>query len=171
MWFDPFTETCRCHKRLTTSWYEFRPYVHVSENKIPSGLIPPILGKLVVTCCETCQSHGTSYVDLNLNGFNLSAKLPDLRTLKSRISSYTDFFFPVYGFKDQTHFAKEFGYHGLVQSPGMAYIVKTNSLDDMPNAILMNIASCWPAVTLALAITYLAGLFVWLVVSQTVRMR
>lgn len=161
-----FTETCRCYKRLTSSWYEFRPYVQLSENG-PEGLIPPILRKLTVTCCETCQSHGTSYVDLNSNGFNQSAKLPNLRTLKTSIANPTDFFFPVYGFKEQTHFAKMFGYQGIVESPGMAYIVNTNSHDDMPNAILTNIAACWPAITLALVITYLAGLVVWLVVSQT----
>ena len=161
-----FVETCRCHKRLTTSWYEFRPYVQVSENKVPSGLIPPILSKLVVTCCETCQAHGTSYVDFSSNGFNQSAELPSLRKLKSSIANPTDFFFPVYGFKDQTHFAREFGYHGLVESPGMAYIVNTNSHDDMPNAVLANILSCWPALTLFMAITYLSGLAVWSVVSK-----
>ena len=160
-----FTETCRCHKRLTTSWYEFRPYVQVSDNDIPDGLIPPILRKLAVTCCETCQSHGTSYVDLISNGFNQSAKLRNLRALKNSIANPTDFFFPVYGYKEQTHFAKEFGYQGMVESPGMAYIVNTNSHDDMPNAILTNIAACWPAITLALFITYLAGLLVWAVVS------
>ena len=162
-----FTETCRCHKRLTTSWYEFRPYVRLSENTIPDGLIPPILDKLAVTCCETCQSHGESYVDLNSNGFNESAKLPSLRALRNSIANPTDFFFPVYGFKEQTHFAKQFGYQGIVESPGMAYIVNTNTNDEMPNAILANITSCWPAVMLAMAITYLAGMAVWAVVSRT----
>ena len=160
------TETCRCYKRLTTSWYEFRPYVRLSENGLPDGLIPPILKKLTVRCCETCQSHGTSYVDLTSNAFNQSSKLPNLRSLRKGISNPTDFFFPVYGFKEQTHFAKQFGYQGIVESPGMAYIINTNSHDDMPNAILTNIAACWPAIALALVITYLAGLAVWLVVSQ-----
>ncbi|XP_078344750.1 uncharacterized protein LOC144630294 [Oculina patagonica] len=158
-----YAETCRCNKRLTTSWYEFRPYVQVSENDIPDGLIPPILSKLAVTCCETCQSHGTSYVDLNSNVFNQSAKLSDLRALKKSIANPTDFFFPVYGYKEQTHFARQHGYQGIVESPGMAYIVNTNSHDDMPNAILTNIAACWPAIILALVITYLAGLVVWAV--------
>lgn len=160
-----FTETCRCYERLTTSWYEFRPYVRLSENGFPDGLIPPILKKLTFRCCETCQSHGTSYVDLNSNGFNQSAKLSNLRSLQKSIVNPTDFFFPVYGFKEQTHFAKQFGYQGIVESPGMAYIINTNSHDDMPNAILTNIAACWPAIALALVITYLAGLVVWLVVS------
>ena len=132
---------------------------------MPDGLIPPILVDLAVTCCGTCQSHGESYVDLNSNGFNESAKLPSLRALRNSIANPTDFFFPVYGFKDQTHFAKQFGYQGIVESPGMAYIVNTNSQDDMPNAILANISACWPAVMFALIITYLAGLLVWSVVS------
>ncbi|KAL9958573.1 hypothetical protein ACROYT_G035603 [Oculina patagonica] len=161
-----YAETCRCNKRLTTSWYEFRPYVQVSKNDIPDGLIPPILSKLAVTCCETCQSHGASYVDLNSNGYNQSAKLHHLRAFKESIANPTDFFFPVYGYKEQTHFAKQFGYQGIVESPGMAYIVNTNSHDDMPNAILTNIAACWPAITLALFITYLAGLVVWAVESN-----
>lgn len=137
----------------------------MSENGLPDGLIPPILSDLAVTCCETCQSHGKSYVDMNLNGFNGSAMFPSLRALRNGIENPTDFFFPVYGFKDQTHFAKQFGYQGIVESPGMAFIVNTNSQDNMPNAVLVNIASCWPAVMLALVITYLAGLVVWFVVS------
>ena len=88
-----------------------------------------------------------------------------MRTFKSSIGNPTDFFFPVYGFKDQTHFAKEFGYHGLVESPGMAYIINTNSQDDVPNAVLNNIISCWSIVTLFMVITYLSGLAVWVVVS------
>ena len=102
---------------------------------------------------------------MNLNGFNVSAMFPSLRALRNGIENPTDFFFPVYGFKDQTHFAKQFGYQGIVESPGMAFIVNTNSQDNMPNAVLVNIASCWPAVMLALVITYLAGLVVWFVVS------
>ena len=93
-----------------------------------------------------------------------------MRVLKSSISNPTDFFFPVYGHKDQTHFAKRFGYHGLVESPGMAYVINTNSNDDMSHAVLMNIASCWPVVLLSLAITYLAGLAVWAVVSLNVQL-
>ena len=104
-------------------------------------------------------------MDFNSNGLNTSARLRDLRTFKSSIGNPTDFFFPVYGFKDQTHFAKEFGYHGLVDSPGMAYIINTNSQDDVPNAVLNNIISCWSIVTLFMVITYLSGLAVWVVVS------
>ena len=103
-------------------------------------------------------------MDFNSNGLNTSARLRDLRTFKSSIGNPTDFFFPVYGFKDQTHFAKEFGYHGLVESPGMAYIINTNSQDDVPNAVLNNIISCWSIVTLFMVITYLSGLAVWVVV-------
>ena len=104
-------------------------------------------------------------MDFNSNGLNTSARLRDLRTFKSSIGNPTDFFFPVYGFKDQTHFAKEFGYHGLVDSPGMAYIINTNSQDDVPNAVLNNIISCWSVVTLFMVITYLSGLAMWVVVS------
>ena len=104
-------------------------------------------------------------MDFNSNGLNTSARLRDLRTFKSSIGNPTDFFFPVYGFKDQTHFAKEFGYHGLVESPGMAYIINTNSQDDVPNAVINNIISCWSIVTLFMVITYLSGLAVWVVVS------
>ena len=105
-------------------------------------------------------------MDFNSNGLNTSARLRDLRTFKSSIGNPTDFFFPIYGFKYQTHFAKEFGYHGPVESPGMAYIINTNTQDDVPNAVLNNIISCWPAVTLFIVITYLSGLLVWAVVSR-----
>ena len=104
-------------------------------------------------------------MDLNSNGLNQSAELSDLRTLKLTIANPTDFFFPVFGYKDQTHFAREFGYHGLVESPGMAYIINTNSQDEMSKVVINNIIFCWPAVMLFMIITYLSGLVVWAVVS------
>ena len=88
-----------------------------------------------------------------------------MRTLKLTIANPTDFFFPVFGYKDQTHFAREFGYHGLVESPGMAYIINTNSQDEMSKVVINNIIFCWPAVMLFMIITYLSGLVVWAVVS------
>ena len=38
-----------------------------------TGMLPPLLNDLAVTCCRTCKLHGGSYVDFERNGNNQRA--------------------------------------------------------------------------------------------------
>ena len=97
-------ETCDCHKRLSTNWIFFPPYVdHVSNRSTSSasigGIIPPIIEDIVFTCCRSCKKHGKSYVDFGAQGLSENISYNDM---VKRISQEFDFSFPVYGLKGQT---------------------------------------------------------------------
>lgn len=112
-----------------------------------------------------CKLYGIFYVDLNLNGFDQLVELFNLYRFKLSIVDFIDFFFFVYGFKDQLYFVEEFGYYGLVELFGMVYIVNINLYDDMFNVVLMKVVFCWLVMVFLFMIIYLVGLIIWLVVS------
>lgn len=91
-------ETCRCHKRLTTNYRLFPPYVdqlevtgdgHFTVANM-TGMLPAILDDLVVTCCGTCSAHGMSYVDFKYNGTNGTAKQNSEKEMKALIDDRND---------------------------------------------------------------------------------
>ena len=71
-----FLETCRCHKRVTTNFLQFLPYVRINgtDQSKPftvaalGGMMPATINDFVISCCRTCKLHGESYVDFNANG-------------------------------------------------------------------------------------------------------
>lgn len=91
-------DTCRCHKRLTTNYRLFPPYVDqlelISDGRIivanMTGMLPAILNELVVTCCSTCGAHGSSYVDFKYNGTNGTAKQNSEQEMKLLIEDRND---------------------------------------------------------------------------------
>ena len=99
------TETCYCHKRLTTNWMFFPPYVdHVIDNSTSSlpigGIIPTIVVDMVSACCGYCRSHGESYVDYS--SYTSKETLQNKKTyndMVENISQEIDFSFPVFGFE------------------------------------------------------------------------
>lgn len=93
-----FLDTCRCHKRLTTNYRLFPPYVnqfpltHTGNISVENmtGMLPQILDDLIVTCCQTCASHGESFVDFMYNGTNGEAKQESERNMKLLIEDRND---------------------------------------------------------------------------------
>ena len=93
-----FLDTCRCHKRLTTNYRLFPPYVnqfpltHTGNISVENmtGMLPQILNDLIVTCCQTCASHGESFVDFMYNGTNGEAKQESERNMKLLIEDRND---------------------------------------------------------------------------------
>ena len=154
-------ETCRCQKRLTTNWMIYKPYVTGNA----SGLVPPVVNDMAIECCRTCESHGQSYVDFDLDGKNNGAFKKDGEIFRSAISQNTDFHFPVYGFKLQDRYHHEYGYIGVVESPGIAYIVNTDTGETISKSVLMAIFGTWPLIMLCLSFAYLAGILLWVSVS------
>lgn len=93
-----FLDTCRCHKRLTTNYRLFPPYVNqfplthngnISVENM-TGMLPQILNDLIVTCCQTCASHGESFVDFMYNGTDGEAKQESERNMKLLIEDRND---------------------------------------------------------------------------------
>lgn len=81
------------------------------------------------------------------------------------IDHSTDFSFPVYGYKLQDTFRREFGYTGIVESPGIAYVINTNYGTQISTSLVNSVFESWPLLVLSAVFAYLAGFAIWAVVS------
>lgn len=166
-WFY-FKETCRCGKHLKTNWRRLAPYVSnttSTDAPHPGGILPSIIHDMVVTCCQTCASHGQSIVDFSLDGNGKASEKPSDSALRGKISHQTQFSFPVPGFSEQEKYGVDLGYWPLVQTPGVAYVVNTGMGTSPSDALSSSLASCWPAVLLVFVMSLLAGFLIWILVS------
>lgn len=166
-WFY-FKETCRCDKHLKTNWRRLAPYVSnttSTDAPHPGGILPSIIHDMVVTCCQTCASHGQSIVDFSLDGNGKASEKPSDSALRGKISHQTQFSFPVPGFSEQEKYGVDLGYWPLVQTPGVAYVVNTGMGTSPSDALSSSLASCWPAVLLVFVMSLLAGFLIWILVS------
>ena len=157
------TETCRCVKRLTTNWREYRPYVE----KNASGLLPPIFNDMAVECCRSCKTHGKTWVDFDWDGDGMAALKPGKEEVHGSIGHQTDFHFPVYGYKMQNSYQQEFGYIGLIESSGIAHIVNTDPGEKIARSVLWAVFDTWPLIMLCLLFAYVAGICLWITVSAS----
>ena len=59
-------------KRLTANWMILAPYVTKPNgnqtDNVPGGLVSPFVNEMAVSCCQSCKTHGESYIDYELNG-------------------------------------------------------------------------------------------------------
>ncbi|XP_022800571.1 uncharacterized protein LOC111338361 [Stylophora pistillata] len=160
-------KTCRCNKRLTTNWRQLPPYV--SENNadlpLPDGILSSLISKMAVTCCQSCETHGESFLDFSLDGDKGNSKKPSDAALREAISEKTEFHFPMPGSMDQEKFGAEHGYWPLVQTPGVAYIVNTGDSYTPSDALNDTLFECWAALLLVFATSLLAGFIMWILES------
>lgn len=158
--FISLSETCRCSKELTTSWYMMEPYVtHNQSTSTISGLIPLILEPMVTSCCGNCYNgHGQTDIDFIHDGEGNKAQ----KSNATRVSvSDTELTFPVYGFNGKTSHGS-FGYVNLVTSPGISFITLT---EEMASVMFKSTMKSWPLIALMLSMVLLAGVLTWLLVS------
>lgn len=166
-----FVETCRCHKRITTNYRIFTPYVGLSDESLPTnaskmdGMLPYLLNDLALTCCKTCKLHGKSYVDFNLNGKNQPAMQKSPREVKSQIDDYVDLSFPIYGWTWLKVYEGYYRYIPLVQSPGIAYIVIMDDSIGPAEKMFKSILELWSYLALTLLLAAVAGIIGWFLVS------
>lgn len=156
-------------KRLTTNWMLLDPYV-TKDNSTKhglGGLMTPFVNDMAVTCCQSCRTHGKSYVDFDFNGKDGPSGQPTENAHRLNINHNTDFSFPVYGYKLQDRFRHEFGYTGMIESPGTAYIINTKFGKELPTSLLDSILACWPIALMSLLLAYISGFTIWAVVRQT----
>ena len=160
-------ETCRCNKHLTTNWRQLPPYVSEknADLPLPDGILASVLSKMAVTCCQTCQSHGESFLEFSLDGDKRNAEKPSDAALKEAISEKTEFHFPIPGSMDQEKFGAEHGYWPLVQTPGVAYIVNTGDSYTPSDALNDTLLDCWAALLVVFVTSLLAGLIIWILVG------
>lgn len=73
----------------------------------------------------------------------------------------------MYGYKLQDKFRHEFGYLGIVESPGIAYVINTNYGADMSTSLVNSVFASWPLALFSIFLAYLAGYVIWIVVRYT----
>lgn len=144
------------------------PYVIQSHSVTqgPGGLLSPFVEDMAVTCCQTCKTHGESYVDFEFNGKGEPALQRTEEALRLNILHATDLTFPVYGYKLQDKFRHEFGYTGIVESPGIAYVINTNYGNETPTSLVHAVFACWPLALMGILLAYIFGFIMWAVVSN-----
>lgn len=78
----------------------------------------------------------------------------------------TDFTFPVYGFKLQEIFRKEFKYTGIIESPGIAYVINMNYGTQISTSLVRSVLESWPLFAVSALLAYLAAFAVWITVRN-----
>lgn len=73
------TETCRCKKKFSTNWSQYKPYSNVSKDGRPGYIIPIMIKNMVSYCCGPCKEHGQSEVDFHFDGYGKKAEKQSLQ--------------------------------------------------------------------------------------------
>lgn len=160
-------ETCRCNKLLRTNWRQLSPYVsdrNSADPPLPSGILPTIINDMAVSCCQSCQSHGESVLDFNLDGEGGQSEKSNDAALREAISERTELNFPIPGYMEQERFGAGHGYWPVVQTPGVAHIVNTADGYSPSNALNNTLVSCWAALLLVFVMSLLSGFLMWILV-------
>lgn len=131
-----------------------------------SGMIPKILNDLTVECCQTCQSHGSSYVDFVQNGKNISAFQHNEQDVIDLIDDSNDLSFPVYGWKWQDRYQEIYRYIPLVESPGFAFLLLEPETENPLKAIIKSIFETWPYLLITVLLALIAGCIMWFLVRR-----
>lgn len=124
-------------------------------------MFPVLLRNMITSCCQACSSHTTN-VDFRV-GNNPKHSIEDMR----RDIGENDLSFPVYGNSDQEKYGSFFGFASVILSPGDAYVVNREPKKSSTDFLLTLVLSCWPIIILNLVFSLLAGIVIWLLVSQT----
>lgn len=130
-----------------------------------SGMIPEILNNLTTECCQTCKSHGRSYVDFVKNGQGESAFQNNEMDVISLIDDLNDLSFPIYGWKWQDQYQEIYRYIPLVQSPGFAFLLLEPQTESPLRAIIFSILGTWPYLLITCIMALVAGAIMWFMVS------
>lgn len=130
-------------------------------------MMPYVIHSAITDCCGECPSHLTGRVQINYgyDGYGNQANKSSDIIVKSYIDDETDVHFPIFGFQDQTHFAKYYGYIPIVSSAGVAFFVNKEGGAASPQNVASAVFSCWPLIMFNLILAFLVGLIVWLLVS------
>lgn len=138
--------------------------------RAPGGILPQVIKEMTRECCQQC-SHNYSVVDFFTNADGTSAIKVSEDELKSNLSENIDFTFPIYGHMDQDKYHGGFGYSALIESPGIVLVVNTDFQFDYENlegpsrTTINSILRTLVYIAVTLAIAYLAGFVMWILVS------
>ena len=159
--------TCRCHKTLTTNYWNFEPYTNISRQNPGGGLFPYLLNMVTLYCCQNCLEHGTSEIDYFQDGFGANPERYSDINVKRNLALETDFSFPIYGYNGQSTYMRYFGYAPIVDIIGTVFFTLEPEYSLIQGKILMaSVLSIVPFLAIAILFAYIAGVLMWALVSS-----
>ena len=145
---------CKNGEQMTVLWWSQEPYIFTpKERDLPSleGMFPVILSKMIKSCCNT-----------TVNYTKISEGPTSLDKLLS--SSNFDVIIPVGG-NVGAESVRGFPFVGVLESPGVAVLIKGNVSGTQ---LLLSVLQGWPILVFILISATLAGVIIWLVVSEII---
>ena len=128
------------------------------------GIFPFIIENMVPSCCQRCQEHGTTVVNVMGNDVNRPSEKRDHNEVRSTVEE-SDLNFPLFGYKGQQNFMGVYGFLPIVESPAVVFIVPKEETSKSSLRLLSSLFSCWPVLLINSAIVLLSGIIIWHLVS------
>ena len=146
----------------------FEAYLKIGRNGSTSGIFPPLLTRNLSTNC--CQGQSISIEFVNETTRTSVQKLlweESEKRKRSNVFNNTslEFYFPTYTTKaDFSKVYKEFYFIEVMKSPGPAFVMLVEELEEPPDPSLVLI-ECWPIFMLLLVMAWVVGIIAWFLVS------
>ena len=157
---------CSSGGRLTVLWWSQEPYIYKSGDKQEdnvkstvvtpaslSGMFPLILSKALQRCCKSSTTLNYTTVPEGPAGLDQLLAAEEF-----------DLILPV-GAEVGAETVRRFRFTGLLESPGVAVLIKGNVSGAQ---LLLSVLQGWPILVFILISASLAGVVIWLFVSDKV---
>ncbi|CAH3149201.1 unnamed protein product, partial [Porites evermanni] len=115
---------------------------------------------MVPSCCQRCQAHGITTVNIMESNTDNPRKKQDHIAVRSSVEE-SDFSFPLFGYEGQRQFMGEYGFLAVVKSPAVVFIVPKEDTSKVSLRLLSSVFSCWPVLLLNFSIVLLSGMIIW----------
>lgn len=158
-----------CPKTITINAKRyFEAYLRIWPNGSAGGIFPPLLTRNLSTEC--CQGENISIKFVNeTTQTSVQRLLWDKSEKQERRNVFSntsmEFYFPTYTTKAESSLVyKEFYFIEVMKSPGPAFVMLVEELQEAPDPSLVLI-ECWPIFLLLLVMAWVVGIVAWFLVS------
>ena len=130
-----------------------------------SGIVPYALNPAIAHCCKTCtHGHGETIIDYISDGHNRTSENFHQPDLLRDINSNPELSLPLVGFTGQEIYGIH-RYVGLVESGGVAFVVKGHSSEQRTHAVIHMVFAVAPTLSLTTLVLIVVGMLMWILVS------
>lgn len=147
---------CINGEQMTVLWWTQEPYIFTpKEHDFPSleGMFPVTLNKVIKSCC---------HINTTVNYTKIPEGPASLDNLLG--SNNFDVIIPVGG-NVGAETVRRFPFVGVLESPGVAVLIKGNVSGTQ---LLLSVLQGWPILVFILISATLAGVIIWLAVSELI---
>ncbi|CAB3993744.1 Potassium voltage-gated channel subfamily F member 1 [Paramuricea clavata] len=156
-------KNCPSNITINSKGY-FEAYLKILENGSTSGIFPRLLTVNVSrVCCGGEQNISIRFVNETTRTSVRTLLYLERETREGKPFDNTtlDFYFPAYTTTSEaTEVYKEFHFIEIVKSPGPAFIMLIDELQEAPDPSVVLI-ECWPIFVLLLVMAWVVGIIGW----------